>query len=93
MGKSTGTPLVLKNDQGLDVIAEEQGKEIKYTKDYGCGIDVHSRMIAVSVLVKRDLAVYEYHRNFSTDQGCCKVDEFRNEAERQMVEIPGFSLI
>ena len=26
-------------------------------------------------------------------QGCCKVDEFHNEAERQMVEIPGFSLI
>ena len=32
-------------------------------------------------------------RELFEHQGCCKVDEFRNEAERQMVEIPGFSLI
>lgn len=52
-------------DKGGIIILEE-GIEIQHTKAYGIGIDCHSRFIQVSVLVKRDLRVFEYRREFST---------------------------
>ena len=51
---------------GQDIVAQE-GVEIRYTKDYGCGLDVHRKFIQVSVLVKHDLSVFEYRHEFNTD--------------------------
>ncbi len=48
------------------IIVLEEGIEIQHTKAYGIGIDCHSRFIQISVLVKRDLRVFEYRREFST---------------------------
>ena len=49
-----------------NLVILEEGIEIHHTKSYGIGIDCHSKFIQVSVLVKRDLKVYEYRREFST---------------------------
>ena len=62
-----GTPVVIENEGGLDVVRSYEGKEIRYTKDYGLGADVHSRFIEVNVLVKNNLSVFEYRRSFGTD--------------------------
>ena len=32
-----GTPVVIENEGGLDVVRSDEGKEIRYTKDYGLG--------------------------------------------------------
>lgn len=32
------------NENGDNIIEKEEGKEIQYTKDYGCGVDVLSDM-------------------------------------------------
>ena len=47
----------------------EEGIEIQHTKSYGIGIDCHSKFIQISVLVKRELRVYEYRHEFSTAWG------------------------
>ena len=44
----------------------EDGIEVQQTKSYGIGIDCHSRFIAVSVLIRRDMKFYEYRNDFST---------------------------
>lgn len=49
-----------------EIVILEEGVEIQHTKAYGIGIDCHSKFIQVSVLVKRDLRVFEYRREFST---------------------------
>lgn len=49
-----------------EIVILEEGVEIQHTKAYGIGIDCHSRFIQVNVLVKRDLRVFEYRREFST---------------------------
>lgn len=51
---------------GSGIIILEEGIEIQHTKAYGIGIDCHSKFIQISVLVKRDLRVFEYRREFST---------------------------
>ena len=51
----------------ISLLHEDPGTEIQYTKDFGCGLDVHSKFIQVSVLVKRNLSVYEYRKDFKTD--------------------------
>jgi len=60
-------PVVIENEGGLDVVRSDEGKEIRYTRDYGLGADVHSRFIEVNVLVKNNLSVFEYRRSFGTD--------------------------
>ncbi|MBO5567653.1 MAG: IS110 family transposase [Clostridia bacterium] len=59
-------PLKLYNDTGQNILSQE-GAEVRYTKDYGCGLDVHRKFIQVSVLVKHDLSVFEYRHEFNTD--------------------------
>ena len=49
-----------------EIVILEECVEIQHTKAYGIGIDCHSKFIQVSVLVKRDLRVFEYRREFST---------------------------
>ena len=56
-----------------NLVILEEGIEIHHTKSYGIGIDCHSKFIQVSVLVKRDLKVYEYRREFSTSSSLCQV--------------------
>lgn len=65
--KKKGKKVVIVNDNGKDVIEEENGKEIRTTRDFGCGLDVHSLFIEVNVLVKNNLSVYEYRKSFDTD--------------------------
>lgn len=38
--KKKGKKVVIVNDNGKDVIEEENGKEIRTTRDFGCGLDV-----------------------------------------------------
>ena len=45
----------------------ETGTEIQYTKDYGVGIDCHSKFLQISVLVKNGPSVFEYRNQFDTD--------------------------
>ena len=45
----------------------ETGTEIQYTKDYGVGIDCHSRFLQITVLVKNGPSVFEYRNQFDTD--------------------------
>lgn len=66
MKQAIPSQVLVVNENGDNIIEKEEGKEIQYTKDYGCGVDVHSLFIQVSVLVKRDLSVYEYRREFKT---------------------------
>jgi len=65
--RNKGIPVVIKNDTGQDIVQEELGTEVRYTKDYGLGLDVHSTFIEVNVLVKNDLKVFEYRKSFNTD--------------------------
>lgn len=65
--KKKGKKIVIVNDNGKDVIEEENGKEIRTTRDFGCGLDVHNMFIEVNVLVKNNLSVYEYRKSFDTD--------------------------
>ena len=53
--KKKGKKVVIVNDNGKDVIEEENGKEIRTTRDFGCGLDVHNLFIEVNVLVKNNL--------------------------------------
>ena len=62
-----GTPVVIENEGGLDIVRSDEGKEIRYTRDYGLGADVHAKFIEVNVLVKNNLSVFEYHKPFGTD--------------------------
>ena len=64
---SQGTSVVIENEGGLDIVQADNGKEIRYTRDYGVGLDVHSKFIEVNVLVKNNLSVFEYHKSFKTD--------------------------
>lgn len=65
--KKSGEEIVVKNDAGDNIISgSTEGKEVQYSKDFGCGIDVHSRMIQVSVLVRQNLSVFEYRCQFNT---------------------------
>lgn len=52
--------------ENRQLVLLEEGIEIQHTKAYGIGIDCHSKFIQISVLVKRDLKIYEYRREFST---------------------------
>ena len=45
----------------------DDGVEVMPTKDYGIGIDCHSRFLEIIVLVKRDSDFYEYCREVNTD--------------------------
>lgn len=45
----------------------DEGKEVQDLKPFGIGVDVHSKFIQVCVLVKRDLRIYEYNQEFTTD--------------------------
>ena len=66
-GKSKGTPVVIENEGGIDIVKSDEGKEIRCTKDYGLGADIHSKFIEVNVLVKNNLSVFEYHRSFDSN--------------------------
>ena len=41
-GKDQGTPIVLTNEAGEDIMALDHGVEIQRVKDYGVGLDVLS---------------------------------------------------
>ena len=62
-----GMPVVIENEGGLDIVRSDEGKEIRYTRDYGLGVDVHALFIEVNVLAKNNLSVFEYHQSFGTD--------------------------
>ena len=51
-----------------EIVILEEGVEVQHTKAFGIGIDCHAKFIQVSVLVKRDLRIFEYRQDFSTDQ-------------------------
>ena len=46
---------------------EGEGVEITYTKDYGIGIDCHSRFIQVNVLARNGARILEHRKSFDTD--------------------------
>lgn len=61
------TEVVLVDDNYHNIVTEDEGKEIQRTKDFGVGTDVHASMIQVSILVKQNLSIFEYRRQFDTD--------------------------
>lgn len=55
----------------------ETGTEIQYTKDFGIGLDCHSKFLQISVLVKNGPSVFEYRNQFDTDwQSVVKAKEW-----------------
>ncbi len=46
---------------------EGEGVEIAYTKDYGIGMDCHSRSIQVNVPARNSAGILEYRKSFDTD--------------------------
>lgn len=55
----------------------ETGTEIQYTKEYGVGLDCHSKFLQISVLVKNGPSVFEYRNQFDTDwQSVVKAKEW-----------------
>lgn len=66
-----------------EITITEEGEEIHRTKEYGIGIDCHSRFIQVCVLVRQDDRFIAYQKEFSTEwdslvfakQWCLKVLE------------------
>jgi len=50
-----------------EIVKLDQGKEIQDLKPFGIGIDVHSKFIQVCVLVKNNLRIFEYNKEFTTD--------------------------
>ena len=52
--------------QVVEVISEEDGKELQVQNKFGVGIDVHSKFLVVSVLVRRDEKVVLYTKQFDT---------------------------
>ena len=58
--------IIITDDGSQNIIESDFGKEVQRTKDYGCGIDVHSAFIQVSVLVKSELSIFEFRKQFDT---------------------------
>ena len=54
------------------VIPVDDGVEVMPTRDYGVGIDCHSRFLEINVLVKRGPSFFEYCREVSTDWDAIK---------------------
>ena len=50
-----------------EIIINETGEEINRTKDYGIGIDCHSKFIQVCVIVKEDYRYLAYQKEFNTE--------------------------
>ena len=60
----------ISSNNGVEVIIQsegDQGVEVQVLKSYGCGLDVHSRFIAVCVHVRNNNRVFKYMSNFDTD--------------------------
>ena len=66
MAKSTSSGKEKKKKKKI-VIVNDNGKDVRTTRDFGCGLDVHNMFIEVNVLVKNNLSVYEYRKSFDTD--------------------------
>ena len=62
--------IIITDDGSQNIIESDFGKEVQRTKDYGCGIDVHSAFIQVSVLVKSELSIFEFRKQFDHPFGC-----------------------
>ena len=54
------------------ITSPDDGIEVMPTKDYGIGIDCHSRFLEIIVLVKRGFDFYEYCREADTDWNSIK---------------------
>ena len=54
------------------VLPVDDGVEVMPTRDYGVGIDCHSRFLEINVLVKRGPSFFEYCREVSTDWNAIK---------------------
>jgi transposase len=67
MAKSKNSEVLLADNETGELLNIDEGIEIQYTKQYGVGCDCHSKFLQISVLVKRDITVLEYKREFNTD--------------------------
>ena len=54
------------------VLPTDGGIEVMPTRDYGVGIDCHSRFLEINVLVKRGQSFFEYCREVPTDWNSLK---------------------
>ena len=52
--------------QVVEVISDDGGKELQIQNKYGIGIDVHSKFLVISVLVRRKEKVILFTRQFDT---------------------------
>lgn len=59
-------------ETGSMVLPVDDGVEVMPTRDYGVGIDCHSRFLEINVLVKREQSFFEYCREVPTDWNSIK---------------------
>ena len=60
----------ISSNNGVEVVIQSEGNqgiEVQVLKSYGCGLDVHSRFIAVCVHVRNNNRVFKYMSDFDTD--------------------------
>ena len=64
----TSQDLESQGDSGrlVDVFPEEEGKELQIQNRFGIGIDIHSKFLVTSVLVRRNEKVVLYTKQFDT---------------------------
>ena len=67
MAKRKKSEVLLADNETGELLNVDEGIEIQYTKQYGVGCDCHAKFLQISVLVKRDITVLEYKREFNTD--------------------------
>jgi transposase len=67
MAKRKNSEVLLADNETGELLNVDEGIEIQYTKQYGVGCDCHAKFLQISVLVKRDITVLEYKREFNTD--------------------------
>ncbi len=52
--------------QLVETLSDEEGRELQVQNQYGIGIDVHSKFLVASVLVRRDEKIVLFTRQFDT---------------------------
>ncbi len=67
MGKTLNSEDLLIDSETGEVLNGKHGDEIQCLKDYGCGLDCHSKFLQISVLVRRVQSIFEYRKQFDTD--------------------------
>ena len=67
MAKKKNSEVLFADSETGELLNVDEGIEIQYTKQYGVGCDCHAKFLQISVLVKHDVTILEYKREFDTE--------------------------